>query len=196
MEMEEEYTFIDGINVTRFEQTVDMLKEQPELARFKFHIHNEWVNGTHAFSMVKDFHGGGREDTDRQYPFVVHADEPDVLLGTDHGPNPTETVIHALACCVGSALIFNAATQGVHIDRLEVDAEGDIDVRGFMGITDEVRKGLQNIRMHVRISGDAPQSKLEELVRLGEKYSPVYDIVTNQVPVTVTVEGQEVEASI
>lgn len=181
--------FVDGINVTRLENTIETIRKNPEPAQFKFRLHNEWVDGCHAFSVIKDFYGAEREDSTRQYSFIMHADEPDVLLGTNYGPNPTETVMHALACCVGSALIFNAASMGVKIDKMEVDVEGDIDIRGFLGVKDEIRRGLQNIRMNFKISSDAPQSKLQELVDLGQKYSPVFDIVTNPVPVSVMLEG-------
>lgn len=187
--------FVNGINVTRLTNTIAAVREQPELAKFTFRAHNEWVDGSHAFSVMRNFYGAGSEDTTRKYSFVFHADEPDVLLGTNYGPNPTETVMHALACCVGSALMFNAALQDIKIDRLEFDVEGDIDVRGFLAISQDVRKGLQGIRMSCRISSDAPQSKLRELVELGQRFSPVFDIVTNQVPVTVTLEGQEVKAA-
>ena len=191
-----EDTIVNGINVTRLQDTMRVIKENPDIAKFTFRAHNEWVDGSHAFSVIKDFYGAGQENTTRKYSFVFHADEPDVLLGSNYGPNPTETVMHALACCVGSALMFNAAEQNIKIDSMQFDIEGDIDVRGFLGISPDVRNGLQNIRMICRISSDAPQEKLHELVQLGQKYSPVFDIVTNSVPVTVTLEGQEVKASI
>lgn len=190
-----EDTIVNGLNVTRLHSNVQAIKEQPELARFKLRAHNTWVNGSHACSIIKDFYGAGGEDTKRKYHFVLHCDEPDALLGADYGPGPAETVLHALACCVGSALMFNAAVQGVKIDKLEFDVEGDLDIRGFLAIDPDVRNGFENIRMSCRISGDASASKLRELVELGQKFSPVYDIVTNGVPVTVVVEGEEVRAA-
>lgn len=191
-----EHEFTNGLDVTRLNETIHAVKETPEIAKFRFRAHNEWVDGSHAFSVVRDYFGLEREITIREYPFVLHCDEPDTLLGTNYGPNPVETVLHALASCVGSATLFNAAAQGVHIDKLEFDVEGDLDIRGFLGVRDDVRRGFQNIRMRCIIKGDAPDSKLEELVELGQKYSPVFDIVSHGVPITVIMEEQEVKASV
>jgi uncharacterized OsmC-like protein len=183
------------MDTTRLGETIDLLKEQPDMGKFQFRGHTQWVYGHHAFSVIKDFHGVGKDDTSRRYEFIMHADEPDVLLGENHGPNPTETVMHALCCCVGSAIVMNAAARDIHLDKLEFDFEGDIDVRGFTGVSEDVRKGLQQIRLNVKISGDAPDSKLQELVKLGQEFSPVFDIVSNPVPITVHAEGQEVKAA-
>jgi len=186
---------VNGLNVSRLHSNVQAIKEQPDLAKFKLRAHNKWVYGSHACSTIKDFYGAGQEDTKRKFHYILHCDEPDALLGADYGPGPAETVLHALACCVGSALMFNAAIQGVKIDKLEFEVEGDIDIRGFLAISPDVRNGFEHIRMNCHISGDAPESKLRELVELGQRFSPVFDIVTHGVPVTVTVEGEEVKAA-
>jgi uncharacterized OsmC-like protein len=186
----------DGIDVDRLKGIVDAIKTEPSLASFRFHARNKWVCGSHTFSEIKQFEAAGETDTKRSYRFVFHADEPDALLGTDYGPSPGETVLHALAACVTSALIFNAAMQNVKINSLEFDVEGEVDARGFLAISPDIRRGFNTIRMTCRISGDAPDEKLRELVELGQRYSPVFDIVTNGVPVTVQIEGQEAKAAI
>ncbi len=191
----EQATRTNGIDVQRLLDTIETVKGEPEAAKFKFRAQNKWVYGSHACSEIKGFSAGGEEDAKRPYRFIFHADEPDALLGTDYGPNPVETVLHALCSCVGSALVFYASLQGIKIDSLEFEAEGNLDARGFLGVSPDVRRGFQDVHITCRISADAPQSKLQELVDLGKKYSPVYDIVTNGVPVTITTEGQEVRAA-
>jgi uncharacterized OsmC-like protein len=190
-----EHEFVNGLDVTRLKETIHAVKENSDAAQFQLRVHNAWVDGSHAFSIIDSFSAGGHEDC-HATPTVLHCDEPDALLGTDYGPNPAETVLHALASCVGSATLFNAAAQGVHIDQLEFEVEGDIDIRGFLGVDEETRRGFKTIRMHCTISGDAPKSKLRELVELGQKYSPVFDIVSHGVPVNVIMEEEDIEAAV
>jgi uncharacterized OsmC-like protein len=113
-----------------------------------------------------------------------------VLLGEDHGPNPVEYVLHALAGCLTTSLVYHAAAQGIRIDEVESTYEGDIDLHGFLGLSDEVRNGYQNIRVTFKIKADAPPEKLEELLLLAQKRSPVFDTVSNPVSVTVSLEAE------
>jgi uncharacterized OsmC-like protein len=131
-----------------------------------------------------------QEDTSRTKPFILDADEPDVLLGEDHGANPVKYVLHALAACVTTALVYHAAAHGIRIDEVEPRLEGDLDLRGFLGISDEVRNGYENIRMTFRVKADVPDDQLEELCQMGPRFSPVFDIITNRVPVSVRLERQ------
>lgn len=190
-----EHEFVNGLDVTRLRETIEAVKETADVAHFKLRAHSAWVDGSHAYSIIDGFNAGGEEGC-HDYPFVLHCDEPDALLGTDYGPGPAETVLHALASCVTAATLFNAAAQGVHIDHLEFEVEGDLDIRGFLGTNEGIRRGFQSIRMHCKIAGDAPQNRLRELVELGQKYSPVFDIVSHGVPVTVMLEDQDVKASV
>ena len=178
----------NGVDVTRLAATIQGVEADPELAEFEFRAHNTWVNGGNNRSTIKDFYGAGGEDDSREVAFVYDNDEPDVLLGTDKGANPAEYVLHALAGCLTTSLVYHAAARGIEIRRVESWYEGDLDLQGFLGISDEVRRGYQAIRIKFLV--DAPgasEEELEEIVALGQRYSPVFDIVTNRVPVTVTV---------
>jgi uncharacterized OsmC-like protein len=70
------------------------------------------------------------------------------------------------------------------LNAVEAGLEGDIDLRGFLGISDKVRRGYENVRIYYKIEADVPDEKLEELVQMGCKYSPVFDTFTNPVNVT------------
>lgn len=181
---------MNGVNRDQLFGTINAIRETPELANFKFRNSNRWINGGHNRSTVKDFYGAGKEDTSRTEPFVLENDEAEVLLGEDHGPNPVENVLHALAGCLTTSLVYHAAAQGIRIDEVESTYEGDIDLHGFLGLSDDVRSGYQNIRVTFKIKGDASQEKLEELLMLAQKRSPVFDIVSNPVAVTVQLEAE------
>jgi uncharacterized OsmC-like protein len=112
-------------------------------------------------------------------------DEPPVLLGGNAGPNSVEATLHALASCLNVGFIYNAAAMGIEVSSLEFDLDGDLDLLGFLGLSDKVRPGYSGIRVRYRVQADAPREKLEELCDYVQRTSPVLDIIRNPVPVTV-----------
>jgi uncharacterized OsmC-like protein len=180
-------TVRNGVDTERLFGTLDAIAAQPEIARFQFRVRNRWIEGAHNRSVIKDFGGAGGEDTSRAEAFAVDAGEPAVLLGTDTGPNPAEHLLHALAACLTTSLVYVAAARGVRLTAVESTLEGDMDLRGALGLSKEVRNGYQEIRVRFAIRGDAPPAKLRELVERAHARSAVFDVVSNGVPVTVDV---------
>ena len=176
----------NGVNVDQLIGTMNAIKDNPDLAHFHFRATNEWVSGGHSRTTIQSFYGAGSEDTSRSGPFILEGDEPPVLLGSNAGPNAVEAVLHALASCLAVGFVYNAAAQGVQVDGLEFDLEGDIDLHGFLGLSEQIRPGYQNIRVSYRVKSDAPRAKLEELCEYVQKTSPVLDIIRNPIPVSVT----------
>ena len=178
---------VNGVNVDELFGTIDAIKKTPVIATFKFRANNQWIDGGHNRTTIKNFYGT-QQDHEHKEPFVLDADEPPLLLGRDLGPNPVEYALTALAACVTSAIVYHAAAKGVTIRSMESRLEGDIDLQGFLGIKDDVPRGYKEIRMYVNIDADAPPEKLEEIVQLGPTYSPVFDTITRAVPVSVQLE--------
>jgi uncharacterized OsmC-like protein len=177
---------INGVNTERMGATVQAVQQQPALATFRFRASNTWINGGHNRSTIKSFYGAGAEDSVRTKPFAVDAAEPPVLLGEDQAPNPVEFVLHALAACLTTSLAYHAAARGIRIESLESQLEGDLDLRGFLGLSGDVRKGFQQIRARFTIKADASKEQLEELT----KFSPVYDTIANPVPVSISINTE------
>jgi uncharacterized OsmC-like protein len=136
---------------------------------------------------VNEFYGAGQQQS-RSQSFVLEADEPAILLGKDSAANPAEYLLHALAACLTSAMVYHAAARGVHIEAVESSFEGDIDVHGFLDLDNTVRKGFQGIRVNFKIKADVPDAQLQMIAQLGPRYSPVFESVTNGVPVSFTAE--------
>lgn len=179
---------VNGVDTDQLFENIERLKKQPDLANFKFHLKNKWVNGGHNRSNISEFYGVGKENT-RKETFVCNADEPPVLLGEDKGPNPVEYLLTALASCVTTSIVYHAAAKGVKLDEIESEVEGIIDLRGFLGIDDDVPRGYKEIKIKYKIKADdVPEEKLKEIVKLGPTYSPVFDTVTREVPVKVELE--------
>lgn len=174
---------INSVDVGALAKTIDAIKHEPALSAFQFRARNTWLGGGLNRSTIQDYSGAGQEQA-RAKPFTLNADEPPVLLGEDRGANPVEFVLHALAACLTTTMAYHAAAHGIAIRSIRSELEGDLDLRGFLGLADNVRKGYHHVRVKMRVASDAPA---DELARLA-KFSPVYDIVSNSLPVEVTVE--------
>ena len=183
-QMLDQKSTVNGVNVDELFGTINAVKAAPVIAKFRFRAENQWVDGGHNRTQIKNFYGA-QQDHERKEPFMLDADEPPILLGKDKGPNPVEYAFTALAACVTTAIVYHAAAKGVAIRSLESRLEGDIDLQGFLGIRDDVPRGYKQIRMFVKIDADAPPEKLEEIINLGPTYSPVFDTFTRAVPVSV-----------
>lgn len=183
---EKNQTNPNGVNVEQLVGTINAIKDNPDLAKFKFRATTKWVEGGHSRTSIKSFYGAGAEDSTRTDAFVVEGDEPPVLLGANKGPNAVESVLQALSSCLAVGFSYNAAAMGIAIKSLEFDLEGNIDLHGFLGLSDEIRPGYEGINLTYRIDCDASSDKLDELWAHVQKTSPVLDILRNPVPVTIT----------
>jgi len=178
---------VNGVNVDNLLTTMDAIKASPAIAKFNFRVQNKWQGAGHNCSTVNEFHGAGQEIS-RQKSFVLHADEPAVLLGEDSAANPVEYLLHSLAACLTTSMVYHAAARGIQIEEVESSFEGDIDLHGFLDLDPKVRKGYQGIRVNFKIKADAPDEQLEEIVQLGTGHSPVFDSLTKGVTVSVKAE--------
>jgi uncharacterized OsmC-like protein len=176
---------MNGVNLDDLFTTVETIKTTPSIAKFKFRARNHWEGGSQNCTAVAGFYGAGRE-LPRQKTFVLKADEPPVLLGKDESANPVEHLLHALAACLTTSMVYHAAARGIQIEEVQSTFEGDLDLQGFLDLDPKVRKGYQGIRANFKIKADAPESKLQEIVQLGTGHSPVFDSLTKGVTVSVT----------
>lgn len=176
-------SYTNGVDVTGIFGTIEAVKQDQDLALFQFRARNSWADGAVNRTTVQGFYGCKHEDMTRREAFVLTADEPEILLGTDQAANPAEYLLHALISCLTTSTVYHAASRGIEIDAIESELEGDIDIRGFLGLSDKVRKGFQSIRVNMRIKTDASIETLHELAA----HSPMYDVVSKSLPVALTI---------
>ena len=177
----------NGVDTATLFATLDAVKGDPGIAKFQFRATNRWISGTHNQSTIEGFFGAHQEMTHRE-AFRFDADHPPVLVGSDQGPTPVEYVLHALAACLTAGLANIAAARGVKLTEVSSTVEGDIDLLGILGLSEEVRNGFQGIKVSFRLRGD-DADKLKAVVEQSRQRSAVYDIVTNGVPVTIDVDA-------
>jgi uncharacterized OsmC-like protein len=182
-----EQKIVNGVNVTKLFGTMDAIRRNPIMSKFNFRAKGEWIEGGHNQITINDFYGVGQTHT-RSRPFVYDEDEPPVLLGEDHGANAGEYALAALSSCLTSTLIYHAAAQGVAIEEVETTLSGDIDLQGYLGMSEKVRNGYEKVKVAFKVKSDAPKEKIRELVELAQRRSPVFDIFSNPTPVEVALQ--------
>jgi uncharacterized OsmC-like protein len=173
---------INGVDRRKLFATIDAIKADRTLAQFQFRLKNQWVDGGENRSRIADYYGAGTE-LRHAAAFELVNDEPPILLSSDKAPNPVEYVLHALAGCLTTSLVYHAAAHGIRIDGVRTRFTGALDLQGFLGLSKDVRRGFQNIRVEFEIDADCDDAKKRELIAMGEAHSPVFDIVSNGVPV-------------
>lgn len=173
---------LNGVDTPTLFATLNVVKGQPDLAKFQFRARNRWRNGTLSETTIDSFSGAGGEHTHKT-AFTVTGDHPAVLVGEDRAPLPIEFLLHALATCITGGIANIAAARGVTLTEVESHIEGDINLLGIFGMSKDVRNGYQGIRASFSIKGDAPPEKLQEIVDQSRARSAVFDVLTNGVPV-------------
>jgi uncharacterized OsmC-like protein len=181
----QDQTTVNGLDTKQMFETIEALKNQPELARFQFRASNNWISGGANRSSIQGFYGAGREDDSRREPFVFTNGEPPVLLGANEGANPVEFLLHALAGCVTTTLVLHAAARGIRITEVSTQLDGDIDVQGLVGLDDSVPAGYEQIRIKMDVKANCSDEELDDLLAYTKDHSPVCNTVCRPVPVLV-----------
>ncbi len=174
---------INGLDVQAAISTVAALKADRSLAHFQFRVRNRWKNGTENRSTIQDFYGAGREDKSRRQAFEYVHDEPPILLGSNAGANPGEFLLHALAGCITTTLVLHATARGITLRELSTEIQGDLDVRGALGLDETVPPEFEKIRVRLQVEADCPDEELEDLIAFAQEHSTVTNTIRRPVPV-------------
>ena len=180
---------LNGVDTPTLFATIGAVRDQPELAKFKFRASSRWVEGTHSRARSEGFYGAGAEQQHTS-EWQFDSDHPAVLVGKDNGPLPVEYLLYGLLACITSGIGNISAARGVKLTEVESSIEGDLDLRGVLGLSNEVRNGYQGLRVNFTIKGDAPPEKLREIVEQSRARSAVYDVLANGVPIDISVDAQ------
>lgn len=171
----------NGVDVEALQETVEQIKNNPKLAKSQFRVTNTWDSGGHNQCSIGGYFTAG-EECRHKGNFSFDADEPKELLGTDTGANPVEYLLTALSGCMTTTIAYHAAAKGIEIESMRSEFQGDLDLQGFLNLSDSVPKGYQNIDVVFYVKTDASVEDLKSLYQ----FSPVYSMVSQSVPVNVT----------
>ncbi len=144
------------------------------------------MSGTCSETAIESFSGAGGEHQHKT-EFRYSADHPAVLVGEDRGPTPVEFLLHALASCICSGIGNIAAARGVTLPRSSRRIEGDIDLRGILGLSEGRPQRLPAAARALRHRRRRAGRGAREIVEQARARSAVYDVLTSGVPVELTV---------
>lgn len=176
----------NGVNVDFLHAARGILAEQPAAGDFTWRVSNSWINGTHSQSTVKGFFGLGAEQSHRA-EWSFDGDHPQAFQAEDNGPTPVEMVLVSLAGCLTAGVAAVAQNRGIQLNSVSATIEGQMDIRGILGVDSDVRNGFNGIKVTYNIDADASPEDIQALVAQSQKRSAVYDVITNPTNVTVAV---------
>jgi len=175
----------NGVNVDALFGAQEALAKAPEAAKFKWRSTVEWINGTHSRSTIEGFYGLGAEQMHKK-KFTFDADHPEIFAAADNAATPVEIVLAGLASCLTAGVAAVAQARKIQLRSVSATLEAGMDIRGILGVDEDVRNGFDGIKVTYKIDADASPADIKAIVAQSQKRSAVYDIITN--PTNVTVE--------
>jgi uncharacterized OsmC-like protein len=178
-------TVLNGVDVGAAVATITAVKTNEELAAFQFRVRNQWVEGTQNRSSIQGFYGAGHEDVSRTSAFEYVSDEPHVLLGNNAGANPGEFLLHALAGCITTTLVLHATARGISLRKLSTEIEGNVDLRGALGLDESIPSEFLKIRVGLYVTADCADEELDDLIAYALDHSAVSNTIRRPVSLEV-----------
>lgn len=176
-------TLVNGSDTSRIIELATSMSQDENFGQFQFRAQNHWIHGSRSRTSIQGFFAGGKENTDRKQALTVDADQPVYLAGKNTAPNAVEYVLHALTSCLNTTIVAHASVREIIIDELVISAEGDMDARGFFGVSDEVNKGYSRIHVNIEVKSDADVDTIKTLAM----FSPVYEMISRAIPVELNI---------
>ena len=162
---------VNGIDLAALDEVVAAIREDAAAGLVGFRVRTGWMGQTRSESTVESYTIGGKEVA---RSFKIQADEPLELLGTNQAPNPQELLLSAVNACMMVGYVAQAALRGVHLDSCTIETDGELDLRGFLGLDDGVPPGYRHINYVVTLSGDGSREQYEDIHRAVMATSPNY----------------------
>jgi uncharacterized OsmC-like protein len=169
---------VNGIDVAALTEVVEAVAADPAKGAVTFRVSTAWKGQTRSESTIESYSIGG-ERVDRRFKLTV--DEPFELLGENTAPNPQEYLMTALNACIMVGYVAGAAVNGVRLESVEIETEGSLDLRGFLGIDPTVKPGYDSVRYTVRMKGDGTPEQFQAIHDTVVKTSPNYFNVSQPV---------------
>lgn len=169
---------VNGIDVEALHGAMDVVRQDPCKGVAKFQVKTRWTGGTQSETKVEAWALGGQP---LPRNFTLRTDEPPELLGQGAAPNPQEVLMAGLNACMMVGYVAGCAARGVKLDSISIETEGELDLRGFLGLDAEVKPGYDEIRYVVRIRGQGSREQFEEVHRTVMATSPNYYNMANPI---------------
>jgi len=164
-------TLLNGMDPQAIQGLIDAVASDPANGQTHWNVVSHWQGGARIRSTVKRVAIGGEE---LERPWVIDIDEPEQLGGTNTQPNPQELLLSAMNSCMMVGYAALATLEGIEIESLEIQTKGDIDLRGFLGLSPDVKPGYDSLQYTVRIKSNGTDEQLRRIHETVQKTSPNY----------------------
>ncbi|PLX63455.1 OsmC family protein [Sedimenticola selenatireducens] len=172
---------VNGVDTQRIVELATNMSRDENYGKFRFRAKNEWINCSRSRTVIKSFYAGNSEQAERIQVLTVNADQPVFLAGQNTAPNAVEHYLNALVSCLNTTVVAHASVQGIPIESLDISAEGEMDARGFFGVSEDVSRGYQKVNVDIRAKTPADEATIGKLI----SFSPVYEMVSRAIPVEI-----------
>ncbi|MCP1763342.1 OsmC family protein [Bradyrhizobium japonicum] len=153
-------TIVNGINLDDLFALIDDVKREPAKGKTNWHVITTWQGQTRSRAEVEGYGLGGEQLSRR---FSIDIDEPRELGGSNNFANPQEYLIAALNACMTVGYVAQCAVRGITLESLSIETDGDIDLRGFLGVDPAVPPGYETLSYTVRIKGRGTKEQFAEV---------------------------------
>jgi len=170
---------VNGINIEALRGAIEAIAQDPAKGMTHWEITSYWRGGTRSDARVKRYSIGGAEIAK---DFTIKVDEPLELCGTNQYANPQEYLLAALNACMIVGYSAWCAHEGIELEELRIETEGDIDLRGFLGIDPTVKPGYDHLRYTVHVKGSGTPEQFEKIHRTVMATSPNYFNLSTAIP--------------
>jgi uncharacterized OsmC-like protein len=169
---------LNGIDTQALKQVMGQISKDPSLGKVKFQVTTTWKGVTKSETFIEGYEISGQK-VKRIHTFVI--DEPRELMGEDASANPQEYLMGAMNACIMNTYVIAAAMKGVKLESVVMETEGELDLRGFLGIDKNVIAGYKELTYKVRLKGNGTKEQYEEVHKAVVATSPNYYNITHAI---------------
>lgn len=176
---------LNGIDLDALGAVMAEVTRDPSKGAVGFRVKSAWQGQTRSRAEITSYSVGGQKISRR---FAIDVDEPFELLGENTAPNPQEMLMTALNACVMVGYVVGASAKGITLQAVEIETEGELDLRGFLGIDPAVKPGYDSLRYTVRITGNGTPEQYREIHETVLRTSPNFFNLSQPVPIDARLE--------
>lgn len=172
---------VNGIDTDAVKELIGRVANDSDEGQTNWKVTTLWKGGARTETRVDGYHIGG------QYvkkDFTISTDEPLELGGTNSSANPQETLMAALNACMTVGYVVGCAMEGIELEELRIETEGEIDLRGFFGLDPNVKPGYDEIHYTVHIKGNGTKEQFRKVHETVIATSPNRFNVANSIRLT------------
>jgi uncharacterized OsmC-like protein len=169
---------LNNINIAGLSEYANEVKENNIEGKATYGVVLNWVSGTKTTVKTKNM-VLGQHKLVRDFEFTI--DEPTQLLGVNCAPNPSEYMLGGLAGCMAVTFMAGATLMNIEIDQLQIEVDGELDLRGFLGVDKDIDAGFPELKFVYHVKGNGTQEQYNTLMERVRKHSPNFNTMKNEV---------------